>query len=203
VAVLGLGFEGSGYRVQGSGVEESYLRLIDSCITQLKAQGPTAPSSATRRSRCTPRARVAARGASLRRNVKRFRGGLVFKAHRLVYHSTLGLRVIKKKRLASAVATFQLQAASGQRGNTLKGLKDLYLKANAKTWPGLSRLCHICSTAVRFSCRHVSAVSGNLRFRFIKLESLTRKFFGLSLTRPSWAARRHSSELLLLYYSQT
>ena len=33
----------------------------------------------------------------LRTNVKRFRGGLVFKAHRLVYHSTLGWRVIKKK----------------------------------------------------------------------------------------------------------
>ena len=31
-----------------------------------------------------------------RRNVKRFRGGLVFKAHRLLHHSTLGLRVIKK-----------------------------------------------------------------------------------------------------------
>ena len=30
--------------------------------------------------------------------VKRFRGGLVFKAHRLVYHSTLGSRVIKKKK---------------------------------------------------------------------------------------------------------
>ena len=30
-------------------------------------------------------------------NVQRFRGGLVFKAHRLLYHSTLGLRVIKKK----------------------------------------------------------------------------------------------------------
>ena len=26
-----------------------------------------------------------------------FRGGLVFKAHKLLYHSTLGLRVIKKK----------------------------------------------------------------------------------------------------------
>ena len=26
-----------------------------------------------------------------------FRGGLVFKAHRILYHSTLGLRVIKKK----------------------------------------------------------------------------------------------------------
>ena len=34
----------------------------------------------------------------LHRNVQRFRGGLVFKAHRLVYHSTLGLREIAKKR---------------------------------------------------------------------------------------------------------
>ena len=34
----------------------------------------------------------------LRRNVKRFPGGLVFKAHRLLYHSTLGLRLIKKKK---------------------------------------------------------------------------------------------------------
>jgi len=33
-----------------------------------------------------------------RRNVKQFRGGLVFKADRLLYHSTLGLRVIKKKK---------------------------------------------------------------------------------------------------------
>jgi len=32
------------------------------------------------------------------RNVKRFRGGLVFKAHRLLYYSTLGSRVIKKGR---------------------------------------------------------------------------------------------------------
>ena len=30
--------------------------------------------------------------------MKRFRGGLVFKAHRLVYHSTLGLGVTKKKK---------------------------------------------------------------------------------------------------------
>ena len=32
------------------------------------------------------------------RDVQRFRGGLVFKAHRLLYHSTLGLRVIQKKK---------------------------------------------------------------------------------------------------------
>ena len=31
-------------------------------------------------------------------NVKRIRGGLVFKAHRLLYHSSLGSRVTKKKR---------------------------------------------------------------------------------------------------------
>jgi len=35
--------------------------------------------------------------------VKRFRGGLVFKAHRLVYHSTLGSNVIMKKKKASAI----------------------------------------------------------------------------------------------------
>ena len=34
----------------------------------------------------------------IHKNVERFRGGLVFKADRLVYHSILGLRIIKKKR---------------------------------------------------------------------------------------------------------
>ena len=37
-------------------------------------------------------------GQLLHRNVKRFRGGLVVKAHRLLYHSTLGLRETKKRR---------------------------------------------------------------------------------------------------------
>ena len=32
------------------------------------------------------------------RNVERFRGGLVFKAHRLLYQSTLGSRVMKRKK---------------------------------------------------------------------------------------------------------
>ena len=34
----------------------------------------------------------------LRRNVKRLRGGLEFKENRLVYHPTLGWRVLKKIR---------------------------------------------------------------------------------------------------------
>ena len=33
----------------------------------------------------------------LHTNVQPFRGGLVYKAHRLVNHSTLGLRVMKNK----------------------------------------------------------------------------------------------------------
>ena len=45
------------------------------------------------------RRRVWGARRGLRRiNVKWFRGGLVFKAHGLLNHSTLGLRVIKKKR---------------------------------------------------------------------------------------------------------
>ena len=38
------------------------------------------------------------RRRSLCRNVQRFREGLVFKAHIIVYHSTLEFRVIKRKR---------------------------------------------------------------------------------------------------------
>jgi len=34
---------------------------------------------------------------NLHRNVQRFRGGLLFKAHRLLYYSTLGLRVTKRE----------------------------------------------------------------------------------------------------------
>ena len=35
----------------------------------------------------------------LSRKVERFRGGLACKAHRLLYHSPLGTRVIKKKKV--------------------------------------------------------------------------------------------------------
>jgi len=46
-----------------------------------------------------PRAlRCAERDAASLSDVQRFRGGLVFKAHRLLYHSTLGVRVIQKRR---------------------------------------------------------------------------------------------------------
>ena len=47
----------------------------------------------------------AAAPAAAERSVKRLRGGLVFKAHRLLYHSTLVLRVIKKKKKKSEEGT--------------------------------------------------------------------------------------------------
>jgi len=46
--------------------------------------------------------RAPSRDSPARTPSLRFRGGLVFKAHRLVYHSTLGLSVIKKKKRTSA-----------------------------------------------------------------------------------------------------
>jgi len=49
----------------------------------------------------------------LDKNVKRFRGGLVFKAHRRVYHSTLGLRVIKQKRSCPACTRCSSPALQG------------------------------------------------------------------------------------------
>ena len=64
-----------------------------------------------------------------------------------VYHSTLGLRVMKKKKKTSAILAAEAglpgvdqvlnsgRAASERRGNNLKRFKDLYLKTKAITWP--------------------------------------------------------------------
>jgi hypothetical protein len=66
-----------------------------------------------------------------RRNVKRFRGGLVFKAHRLVYHSALGSRVRKSGREKMKVLSqFQCQLdvcsyiAAGTAPNSLLAKRE-------------------------------------------------------------------------------
>ena len=56
--------------------------------------------------------------------MKRSRGGLVFKAHRLVCHSTLGWRVIKKK--------------NKKKRDNVEGYQDLDLKARTRFRPRLS-----------------------------------------------------------------
>ena len=59
--------------------------------------------------------------------MQRFRGGLVFKAHRRVYHSTLGLRVIKKTRRRKHIRAQDRAAANGEtesgplRAHNLRG----------------------------------------------------------------------------------
>ena len=46
----------------------------------------------------------------LRRNANQFRGGIVFKTHRLVYRSTLGSGAIKKKKSIPAPAAIDWQS---------------------------------------------------------------------------------------------
>ena len=58
----------------------------------------------------------------LRRNVQRFRGGLVLKAHRLFYHSTLGLRAMKKKK-------------KKKKRDQLKGCVDFHQTAKTRIQP--------------------------------------------------------------------
>jgi len=49
-------------------------------------------------------------------NVQWFRGGFVFKARRLLHHSTLGLRAItKKKKFKFQVADFKIQGTGVPR----------------------------------------------------------------------------------------
>ena len=74
----------------------SYLRLIDSCITQLKAQGPSRTCRVKKSSegvRGSAQKKVWVRVYPMHKHessccvrggdVQRFRGGLIFKAHRL------------------------------------------------------------------------------------------------------------------------
>ena len=57
--------------------------------TRMRLDQSTAPG------RCT---KFSIQDQLFRRNVKQLRGGLVSKAHRLLFHSTLGSRIIKKKK---------------------------------------------------------------------------------------------------------
>ena len=63
-------------------------------------------------------------------------GGLGFGVwFRLLYHSTLGLRVIKKKKRSLALGHARAVTASERRGNNSTRFKDFCLKAKAKMRP--------------------------------------------------------------------
>ena len=54
---------------------------------------------------------------------QRFRGGLVFKAHRLLHHSTLGLRIIKKKFFEGPVAAELMGGTFWKKDISLLGVE--------------------------------------------------------------------------------
>jgi len=90
-------------------------------------------------------------------------GGLVFKAHRLLYHATLGLRVIKKtKKVLRGREVFAHEEEPGDlhfscwvlplplpsdEGTTRKFFRDFYPNVKTRIWPRLSCMCHIRWTA--------------------------------------------------------
>ena len=76
----------------------------------------------------------------LDRNVQWFQGGLVFQAHRLVHHSTLGLRVIKKRReLTSGIGPKLILATSLEPlpGSNLSWKTPRHVAPVAATWLAL------------------------------------------------------------------
>jgi len=64
----------------------------------------------------------------LYRNVQRFRGGLVFKARRLLYHSTLGLRVIKKMKKDLYCTPSMSTCDYSEEVAGVMGVDDVFLK---------------------------------------------------------------------------
>jgi len=73
---------------------------------------------------------------------KRFRGGLVFNSHRLVYHSTLGLRVIKKKERRRCCFT-------------AKALSCCTSKVNSESPAGCREMWNTISTTTSQKCAAV------------------------------------------------
>ena len=104
--------QGCGVRVQGGGRGSRMRRPGVATITSMScrswgeggedlAGGAGRAPLAGLRAVCRKEEPAAHPGTSreqlFRKRMKRFLGGLVFKAHRLVFHSTLGWRVTKKK----------------------------------------------------------------------------------------------------------
>jgi len=69
-----------------------WIRTSRLSITLRGGTSRTSPAPSVRLETCS------GSGIRVKGYVKRFRGGLIFKAHRWLYHSTLGSRVIKKKK---------------------------------------------------------------------------------------------------------
>jgi len=140
---------------------DNLLVRIHLIFEMILVDRPCAMAAHTRRfrtrRRLTPRlSLMGVQGKSLRKAhppwlltsaVNQFRGGLVFKAHRLVYHSTLGLRVIKKKKTSAAVAAhiFTNLSSDPLMMNFPSGEKATECTLSA--WPVCLHTCRSSSSA--------------------------------------------------------
>ena len=61
-----------------------------------------------------------------KKNGKRFRGGLVSTAHRLLFHSTLGARVKRKEKKKKELTEYSL----GRSGHALGGFAQVLLQGS-------------------------------------------------------------------------
>ena len=91
-------------------------------------------------------------------------------------------------------------SAVERRRNTFKGLKEFHLKAKAETWPWLSYMCHIRSTAEQqrlvLYCRTTSvsaAHAAHCATHFTPCWPTIRDFFGWIRTPPPNGRRTRRS----------
>ena len=75
----------------------TYIYVLHICSHAVYEALPDGLLSASSPGTASEQREISIQGQLLSRNVKRFRGGIVFKAHRLVYHSTLSSRATKKQ----------------------------------------------------------------------------------------------------------
>jgi len=91
--------------------------------------------------------------------VQRFRGGLVFKAQRRLYHSTLGLRVIKKKKKTTPAsvwcATVRCRAdmAHIRQSKTCSSPSRTCIESDKEEWSGLAFQTKVLKTFKLFLVR--------------------------------------------------
>ena len=105
------------------------------------------------RARARERGSARARARARERERERFRGGLVLKAHRLLYHSTPGLRQINKKKKKERSPDAEEQCdVRRDRGDMVQQLERRHNLTGAGTWLSLSvyprRCIRICSAMV-------------------------------------------------------
>ena len=87
-----------------------------------------------------------------------FRGGLLCKAHRLLYHSTLGLKATKKRRRFRVQGAWSVDVRLPGKGNSNShGARPVHLTITTIKWIWTSRLslknslC-LCETSGLLDC---------------------------------------------------